>query len=230
MIVLHLQKTVISIAIVTLFMAFLLVLVNIALRKYDPLSKPKGLVLLMIMAVEFVENLVRQACKKDELVNRLSPYFATVILYIFLSNISGLFNVESPTANYSVTLTLAIISVLLIEGNSIKYNSLKGYIKGLFEPFAPFFVMNVFSKLSTLLSLSLRLFGNILAGGVLMSIIYQLLAKISSFIPVIGNFNVIALVVAPFLHFYFDLFSGVMQAYIFTTLSVSFIGNELPES
>ena len=85
------------------------------------------------------------------------------------------------------------------------------------------------SKFSTLLSLSLRLFGNILSGGILMSVIYQMLAKVSDLIPVIGKLNIVGVLVAPVLHFYFDLFSGAMQAYIFTVLTISFIAKELPE-
>jgi len=94
---------------------------------------------------------------------------------------------------------------------------------------APFVVMNIMSKFSTLLSLSLRLFGNILSGSILMSVIYQMLGNISKLIPVIGQFNIVGVIIAPALHFYFDLFAGVMQAFIFITLSVSFIGKELPD-
>ena len=62
-----------------------------------------------------------------------------------------------------------------------------------------------------------------------MSVIYQMLAAISSKIPVIGQLNIAGILVAPVLHFYFDLFSGAMQAFIFMTLTISFIGKELPE-
>ena len=85
------------------------------------------------------------------------------------------------------------------------------------------------SKFSTLLSLSLRLFGNILSGGILMSVIYQMLGSLSGMIPVIGKLNIVGVLIAPVLHFYFDLFSGAMQAYIFTVLTISFIAKELPE-
>ena len=90
-------------------------------------------------------------------------------------------------------------------------------------------MLNVISKLSTLLSLSLRLFGNILSGGILMSVIYQMLAAISRMIPLMGDFNIVSLIITPVLHFYFDVFAGAMQAYIFMTLSISFIGKELPD-
>ncbi|MDO4940582.1 MAG: FoF1 ATP synthase subunit a [Erysipelotrichaceae bacterium] len=224
----EIQKTIYSIIIVTAFMALLLLLVNKALTKFDPLSKPKGVVLIVMMAYDFIDGLIKGAVKKKEIADKLVPYFMSVILYIFLSNIAGLFSIECPTSNYSVTLSLALITCVLIEVCSFKVKGGKSYAKGWFEPFAPFVVMNVISKLSTLLSLSLRLFGNILAGGILMSVIYQLFARVSALIPVVGNINIVAIVLAPFLHFYFDLFSGVMQSFLFTNLSVNFIGNEIP--
>lgn len=223
------QKTVYSIIIVTIFIAILLLIINRKIIKFDPLSKPKGIVLLLIMAVDFLSNLVNSAIKDKKTADKLIPYFLTIIVYIFLSNIAGLFSIECPTSNYSVTLTLAALTCILIEVCALKAKGAKKYLHGWVEPFAPFLVMNTISKLATLLSLSLRLFGNILAGGVLMSVIYQLFDKISALVPVIGNVNFVAIIIAPVLHFYFDLFSGVMQAYLFTNLSANFIGNELPK-
>ena len=222
-----LQSTVIYILAVTLFISLLIMLFYFLIRKADPLEEPKGAVLLGIMAVEFVEKMVRDATNK-EIAEKLAPYVGSIMLYIFLANIAGLFGIEPPTANYSVTLTLAAITCILIEVYAIRYKGAKGYIKGLFEPLAPFVIINIISKLGTLLSLSLRLFGNIMSGTILMSVIYQLFAMVSGAIPVIGQFNIFGVIVAPFLHMYFDLFSGVMQTYLFSTLTVSFIGNELP--
>ena len=223
------QKTVYSIIIVTIFMSILLLIINRCLIKFDPLSKPKGIVLLFMMAVDFLGNLIHSAIKEKSVADKLIPYFLTIIFYIFLSNIAGLFSIECPTSNYSVTLTLAALTCILIEVCAFKVKGKKKYVKGWFEPFAPFVLMNTISKLATLLSLSLRLFGNILAGGILMSVIYQLFDQVSSLVPVIGQVNFVAIIIAPVLHFYFDLFSGVMQAYLFTNLSANFIGNELPQ-
>ncbi|MBQ0036845.1 MAG: F0F1 ATP synthase subunit A [Firmicutes bacterium] len=224
----EIQKTLFSILIVTVFIAVLLLVVNRVLVKVDPLDKPKGLVLLMMMAVDFISGIVNGAIKDKNVADKLIPYFLTVIVYVFFSNIAGLFSIECPTSNYSVTLTLAALTCILIEVCSFKVKGAKKYFHGWVEPMAPFLVMNIVSKLATLLSLSLRLFGNILAGGILMSVVYQLFANISAMIPLVGNFNIVAVIIAPALHFYFDLFSGVMQAFLFTTLSANFIGNELP--
>ncbi|MBR0418490.1 MAG: F0F1 ATP synthase subunit A [Erysipelotrichaceae bacterium] len=222
------QTAVYSIIIITVFIALLLLYINRKLKEFDPLSEPKGIVLLVMMAAETFDKMVKE--KTDEKVAKyLTPYIMTVALYIFLSNIAGLFSLETPTSNYSVTLTLAALTCILIEVFSFSERGVKGYIKSWFEPMAPFVIMNVMSKLSTILSLSLRLFGNILSGGILMSVIYQMLSVISHKIPFIGDFNIVGVIVAPALHFYFDLFSGVMQAFIFITLSIAFIGKELPD-
>ena len=222
------QTAVFSIIIVTAFLALLLLFINRKLKAFDPLSEPKGVVLLMIMFAETIDNMVKGKTN-ERLAKFLTPYIMSVAAYIFFANIAGLFAIEAPTSNYSVTLILAAITCILIEVCSAKERGSKGYIKSWFEPFAPFVILNVMSKFSTLLSLSLRLFGNILSGSILMSVIYQMLGSISKMIPFIGKFNIVGVLVAPVLHFYFDLFSGVMQAFIFITLTIAFIGKELPE-
>ena len=224
----EIQSAVYSIIVVTLFMALLLVYINHKLVKFDPLSKPTGIVLLVIMYAQMIDGMVKSKTN-EKVAKYLTPYIMTVAAYIFLANISGLFSLEPPTSNYSVTLALAAITCILIEVFSFVCRGPKGYIKSWFEPFAPFVIMNLMSKFSTLLSLSLRLFGNIISGSILMTVIYSMLGNISKAIPLIGEFNLVGVIVAPVLHFYFDLFSGVMQAFIFITLTVSFIGKELPE-
>ncbi|MBQ1482857.1 MAG: F0F1 ATP synthase subunit A [Erysipelotrichaceae bacterium] len=223
-----LQTAVFTVIIVTVAMAALLFYINKKLKDFDPLSEPKGIVLLVIMYAQMIDKMVKEKTN-DEVATYLTPYIMSVAAFIFLSNILGLFALETPTSNLSVTLVLAAVTCILIEFYSAKARGAKGYIKSWFEPMAPFVILNIMSKLSTLLSLSLRLFGNILSGGILMSVIYQMLGSISRMIPVIGaKFNIFGVLIAPVLHFYFDLFSGVMQAFIFITLTTSFIGKELP--
>ena len=116
------------------FLAVILLILNKALREFDPYSEPKGLVLLALTAVEMVDNSVK-ADVNDEIFDYLGPYVGYLWGYIFLSSISGLFgNQAVPTGNFSVTLTLAIITITMVEVNSIKYNGIKNYVKGLFEP------------------------------------------------------------------------------------------------
>ena len=160
---------------------------------------------------------------------KYSAYISSIFIYILVANLSGLVGLAAPTQNWSVTLILAGITWLSIQYVSIRTNTFKGYLKGFLEPFTFFVIPNIFGQIAPLISLSLRLFGNIVAGSTIMSLLYTFLGWISGFIPVIGEFNILGVFVAPILHLYFDLFSGFLQAFLFISLSMIFIGVETPQ-
>ena len=137
-------------------------------------------------------------------------YIGTIFIFIFVSNTSGVFGLRPPTADYGTTLALALITFFMIEYADIRYNKW-GSVKALFEPFPLFFPMNVIRVFSTPLSMSLRLFGNILGGTVLMALFYGM-------VPIFAKIGIPA-----FLHAYFDLFSGAIQTYVFCMLTITFI-------
>ena len=87
-----------------------------------------------------------------------------------------------------------------------------GKIKGLFEPFFLFLPVNIISEFATPISMSLRLFANILSGTMMMALIYGLMQKIAIIWPAA-------------LHAYLDVFSGCLQAYVFAMLTMVFISN-----
>ena len=141
---------------------------------------------------------------------KYTNYIGVLALYIFFSNTSGIFGLRPPTADYGTTLCLALITFVMIEYADIRYNKW-GVIKSLFEPVFFFFPMNVISIFSTPLSMSLRLFGNILGGTVLMALYYGML-------PWFAKLGIPAA-----LHVYFDVFSGAIQTYVFCMLTITFI-------
>ncbi len=144
-------------------------------------------------------------------------YIGVLFLFIFFSNTSGILGLRPPTADYGTTLALALISFVMIEYADIRYNKWN-MVKGLFEPFPLFFPMNVISIFSTPLSMSLRLFGNILGGTVLMTLYYGML-------PWFAKLGVPAA-----LHVYFDVFSGAIQTYVFCMLTITFISDKRGDS
>lgn len=160
---------------------------------------------------------------------KFSAYMGSVFIYLLISNISGLFGLPAPTANFSVTLVFAVITWLSIQGVKLKENGVKGYFQTLLEPFSFFLIPNIFSEIAPLISLPLRIFGNIIAGSVIMSLAYTFTGWLSDFVPLIGNFNFIGVVIAPILHLYFDVFAGFLQAFLFISLSLIFIGVEVPQ-
>lgn len=225
------QKEILSLIIVAAFIIAMCFVINRALKKADPLAKPKGLVLLAIWFVDLIDNQVLTIVQK-RFVKNLGPYIGTLCVFLFLSNILGLFGFNPPTMNYSVTLTMALITWIMIQFNAIRDNGIGSYIHGFFEPIAPFVIPNIFGKVAPLISMSIRLFGNILSGSIIMSVIYSGCLFLSNLILGLfglSGFNFVGVIVAPFFHAYFDVFAGFIQMFIFISLTMVFISNELKE-
>jgi len=189
------------------------IIVRIKVRKFKEV--PTGFQNVVEALVEVFENYLRSTVG-DKLMF-LGNWFFTLFLFILLSNLSGLFPViRTPTADWSMTFGLAFVTFIMIQVMGIKYRG-TGYLKGLFAPLPwwcpiPLFLpINLIGELARPISLSFRLFGNMLAGLIMMSLIYALTPVFTQFI------------IPSFLHAYFDLFSGVLQTYIFVTLSMTFV-------
>ena len=143
---------------------------------------------------------------------RFRNYIGTIFLFILLSNISGLFGLRPPTADYGTTLALGLITFTLIHYNEFKHQKVKGVIKGLCDPWPIWAPINIIGELAVPVSLSLRLFANVLSGLVMTTLIYGLLGKIAVIWPAA-------------LHVYLDLFSGAIQTYVFCMLTMTYITN-----
>lgn len=223
-----LQVEVLSILIITAVLLLFMVIINHAIKNADPLAKPKGLVLIAMIYYQMMHGLTKDNMGAKA-AQKFAPYIASLALYMAVSNLLGLLGFNQPTGNYSVTLALALITFVMVQSTKIKTNGVGGYAKGFFEPVAPFVIMNVFGTFAPLISMSLRLFGNITSGGTIMMLVYTFTNYVSQFVPLIGRINFLGVIVAPALHAYFDVFSGLIQTYIFIMLTTIFIGNELPQ-
>lgn len=216
----------------TIIIVICLKLINIQLEKFDPLSTPSSLVTICITLVQYIDQLVSEITNK-KMAEQLSPYICSVAIYILLSNYVGLFGFENPTKNWSVTLSLALVTFILIQKTDIQYNGIQSYIHSFFEPIFLFVVPNFFGTIAPLISMSFRLFGNLLSGSIIMELVYNLGNIISngfwSLFGIKDVFNFVGPIIAAPLHVYFDLFSGFIQTYIFIMLSAAFIGNKIPD-
>lgn len=135
-----------------------------------------------------------------------TPYMASLFLLIACSNLMGIFGFRSPTADINVTAGFAIITFASIHYYAARSKGWK-HLKGLAEPFFLFLPMNIIGELAKPVSLSMRLFGNILGGSVIMAMIS---GAVALFVPAVASL-------------YFDLFSGILQSFIFTMLTMVFI-------
>ena len=145
------------------------------------------------MIVEMLDGMVGGVMGKQAV--RFRNSLGTIFIFIFISNISGLLGLRPPTADYGVTFALGIITFTLIHFNKFKYQKVSGVLKGLCEPWPIWAPINIISDLAVPVSLSLRLFANILSGTAWPAA----------------------------LHVYFDLFSGAIQTYVFCMLTMTYI-------
>ena len=208
---LWITNTHISLLLVVLTLTIFTLFANRAIKKADPNEVPGTFLNIIECLVETVDNLTR-ANMGEKHGFKFSNYIGTLFAFLLVANLSGLFGLRPPTADYGVTLGLALITFVLIHYNGFKYEK-AGHVGKLFQPLL-LTPINIIGEIATPLSMSLRLFGNILSGTVMMGLLYGLLPKLLQFFiwPVFGG-----------LHVYFDVFSGAIQSYVFCMLTMVFI-------
>ena len=210
----ELTTTHISLLIIMVTLLIFALVANRAIKKADPDKVPGPFLNMIEYMVETIDNLTKtnMGAKHGY---KFANYIGTLFIFVLFSNISGLFGLRPPTADYGVTLGLAMITFFLIHYNGFKYQKSK-HVTNLFKPIllSP---INIIGEIATPISMSLRLFGNVLSGTVMMGLIYGLLPKI------------ILLFWPGVLHAYFDVFSGAIQTYVFCMLTMVFISQQFEE-
>ncbi|MBQ9765909.1 MAG: F0F1 ATP synthase subunit A [Lachnospiraceae bacterium] len=197
--------------IVTALLILLAVLANKCVKKAKEI--PGYFQNFLELIVDMLDNMVENTMGKNS--RRFVNYISSIFLFILLSNISGIFGLRPPTADYGVTLPLGLITFALVHYNGVKKNK-AGHFKAMFKPIllSP---INIIGEIAVPLSLSLRLFGNVLSGTVLMGLLYGL-------VPVLVRLGVPAV-----LHVYFDLFSGAIQTYVFCMLTMVYVNDKIAD-
>ena len=109
---------------------------------------------------------------------------------------------------------------LMWQYQAIKKGGFVARLKELTEPMWLLTPLNIIGELAPPISLTMRLFGNILAGSIITLMIYTLIKNIAPW-------GYLGLTLTPFIHMYFDVFSGVIQTYIFFTLGSFFLGQQV---
>lgn len=197
-----------SVAVSWIIMGVLVVL-SIVLTRHLRVTEPTRRQVALETAVTGLEHIFDGIL--GEKGRRYVPYMVTVLLYIGVSNIIGLFGLKPPTKDLNVTAALALMSIILVETSGIRSKGLKGWLKSFADPSPVIAPMNLLEVIIRPLSLCMRLFGNVLGAFVIMELIKQLLP--------------VALPV-PF-SLYFDIFDGLLQAYVFTFLTSMFIQEKI---
>lgn len=183
--------------------------------------------ILIILAAVFARNLKVQPVKKSQVIiemvvgglagiiegsigpkgRKFVPYLGSVGLFLVVANICGALGVSPPTRDLNLTVTLALMSIILVQATAIKEKKVSGWLKHYIEPTPALLPLNLMELVTRPLTLCMRLFGNMVGGFIIMEL---LRIAVPIFIPVPVSF-------------YFDLFDGLMQAYIFVFLTSIYI-------
>ena len=145
---------------------------------------------------------------------RFINYIGTIFIFILVSNLSGLLGLRNPTGDYAVTFLLGMVTFFIVHYQGFKNRRLR-HIKVLFEPTPLLAPLNIIGELANPLSISLRLFANVLSGVIMMGLWYSMM-------PLWAKIGIPA-----FLHVYTDVFSGCIQTYVFCMLTMVYIDDKM---
>jgi F-type H+-transporting ATPase subunit a len=170
---------------------------------------------LVLSYINFFIDLCNQSFPQFNMTH--FSFVTTIFTFILLCNtISIIPGLEEPTTDLNTTLALGIISFFYTQIVALRAHGFLSYIKEYFSPIFIMFPIHVIGKLSSIVSLSFRLFGNIIGGA----IITMLLTSAGSgswlweSLKIASGLNIIVVL-------FFGLFEGFLQAYVFTMLSVT---------
>jgi F-type H+-transporting ATPase subunit a len=202
--------------------------------------RPTGAQNLVELVYEFTEEQIARPTLSERVFSRYFPYIATLFMFIAVNNLISFiplpvsheggtfgslpdFGLYAATANINVTLALTIVTFIAYNYEGVRAHGPVGYVKTLI-PDAPraikpfIFALEVLSQLLRLVSLSVRLFANILAG-------HLLIIMCAGFVVLLGNYaGLIAIPVGVFFYVFEWVLIAGLQAFIFAMLSGIYIG------
>ena len=226
------MKNLITQTTVTLFAVTVFLIVFSWLATRHLTKRPGRFQVIVEKLVSMLYNLVEDTMGKHNA--RFAPYIGTLFLSSIFGTLMGMTQIfRSATADLSVTLAWALVTTGMVWYCNIKNFGFKAWLKGFTEPIVVMTPMNVVSEIASPISLAFRHFGNVASGSVLTALIYAALALVSNaligWIPgLIGELPIFTAGIPAFLSIYFDLFSGFVQALVFSLLTMVYVGGACP--
>ena len=193
-----------SVVVTWIIMAVVIVLCILLTRNLS-VEHPGRRQIILETAVNGLNNFFRDTI--DENGKQYIPYLMTVAIYIGIANLIGLLGFKPPTKDMNVTAALSLMSIILIEMAGIRRKGTKGWLKSFAEPMPVVLPINILEVFIKPLSLCMRLFGNVLGSFVIMELLKMVVPAI---LPAVFSC-------------YFDIFDGLIQAYVFVFLTALFV-------
>ena len=170
--------------------------------------RPNPLQVLGEILVNAFYGLVKDALD-EEMAKKYFPLICGLFLFLVLSNWLGIIPMLSePTKDLNTPLSFGIMGFFIAHYAGIRTKGFKKYVKEYFQPIFFMMPLNVIGELAKVVSISFRLFGNIMGGAIIIAVISHL---------------IYSLVLPPVLILFFSLFVGTIQAFVFTMLTLVYI-------
>ncbi|MBQ4070938.1 MAG: F0F1 ATP synthase subunit A [Clostridia bacterium] len=223
----NVTQTALTILICSILLTVLALIIRRGLKK-----RPGGFQVVVEKLVNMLYGLVSDTMGAHNV--RFAPYIGTLFLSSMICTLLGMTQVlRSATADLSVTLAWALVTTGMVWYNSIKNLGFKAWLKGFTEPIVVMTPMNIVSEIAQPISLAFRHFGNVAGGGVLTALIYTSLGGLTSILFgwISEAFSLIPFLqigIPAVLSIYFDLFSGFVQALVFSLLTMVYVGAACP--
>lgn len=199
-----------STLVIFVVLAIIFIVTGIKVKKLDPNRMPKGFLLVAILIVDLFNKFTSEyiAGKKFKF---FAPYLFTIIIFLATANTAALFGLAAPLSNLGVALSFSVLTFFVIKVAEFKYLGLVKKIDGLLgyvKPIAPLMLpINLIGEISTPFSMGLRLFVNLMGGAVIAAMVYAALHWTAGILAGL------------FLHAVFDVFFGLIQAFVFFMLT-----------
>jgi F-type H+-transporting ATPase subunit a len=194
--------------IVMTWIVFILLIVLGLFASYKRKILPRPLQALGELIISLLYGLTEDALGK-ELAKTYAPLICALFMFLLLSNWLGIIpHLEEPTKDLNTTFGLGIMGFFIAHYAGIKSKGFKAYLKEYFQPIFFMMPLNVIGELAKIVSISFRLFGNIMGGSIIILVVSYLTYSV---------------VLPPFLYGFFGLFVGTIQAFVFTMLTVVYI-------
>jgi F-type H+-transporting ATPase subunit a len=169
---------------------------------------PRPIQALGELIVSLLYGLTEDALGKDHS-EKYAPLVCALFMFLLASNWLGIIpHLEEPTKDLNTTLGLGLMGFVIAHYAGIKSKGFKAYAKEYFQPIFFMMPLNLIGELAKIVSISFRLFGNIMGGSIIILVVSYLTYSI---------------VLPPFLYAFFGLFVGTIQAFVFTMLTVVYI-------
>ena len=171
--------------------------------------------------VKFFNGMVKENMGPKNMA--FAPYIAALFCLILFGALISMTGLRNANADINVTMSFAILTFALITFYKFKNKGFLGYFKGYAEPVAFITPINIISEFATPVSMGFRLFGNMAGGMIITSLLYYALAAASNGLGL--TFPIFAIGIPAVLSIYFDIFTGVIQSYVFIMLTMAFVGD-----